>query len=861
MPKDVRFNIKLQIDGKEQIVTATTNVKALASELGIARDKSEAFRNTLINFNQLSQSFQNALSGLQQITGLMQEYTAAARVQEEAETKLATVMRQRMNATDSEIDSIKRLASAQQEIGVIGDEVQLAGAQQIATFLREKSSLEILIPAMNNLLAQQKGLSATGMDAVNVGNMMGKVLQGQTSALRRVGITFTEAQENLLKYGDELTKASTLAQVITDNVGNMNAELAKTDSGKAQQAANAFGDLKEQIGAIFAPMESAIINAGKLAMAVNALTTTTSGIMGLVKAFRTLNLAVIRQKASSIAAAVAAKTHSAALAVLRVSAIQAANASKALRLQIAAVQAAISMGLTVAITGAIALITRLIGKQKEASEAAQRAKDAENAYTDGVAKARAAIEADISRLKVLIDTKGDERGIVAELNEKYKDQLGTYDTVAKWYDTLTSKSETYCKQLGYQALMLKYQDQLADLMAKKMEAENTMASEPETRTVAVTSPSTGALAGTITQANPAYDKAKKNAAKYGDEIGKLTDSMKKAAEQQSALNRSLSSGTGTGVPSGDAKGAKSGNTSSGRNLSDDIAKYRTSVERAVDVNRVFGEGQTDQDTELKAMRSGIISLISTYGAEEEAIKKLIKEYNDLIEARQKSREASIGPALEKLSPIEAKATTEKGNDLMGDIGGDEKKDPLKTIQDNADTAQTALGGLSGAFGTLSDAVKGNAKEWLSWVSNVMQSIGQAISAIAGLIVAKKAQELQAHSNATANAAEAATGASASVASIPFVGPALAVAAVATVLASLLSLPKFAKGGLAYGPTVGMFGEYPGASNNPEVVAPLDRLRTLIGTPEGAGGNVQFRIEGRNLVGVLEKERRYRNRMG
>ena len=70
---------------------------------------------------------------------------------------------------------------------------------------------------------------------------------------------------------------------------------------------------------------------------------------------------------------------------------------------------------------------------------------------------------------------------------------------------------------------------------------------------------------------------------------------------------------------------------------------------------------------------------------------------------------------------------------------------------------------------------------------------------------------------------------------------------------MLSLPKFAKGGIAYGPTLGLFGEYSGASNNPEVVAPLDRLRSLIGTPEGVGGNVEFRISGRELVGILKKE--------
>lgn len=40
-------------------------------------------------------------------------------IQMQGEVKLATVLRQRVKATDAEIDSIKRLASAQQAIGVI----------------------------------------------------------------------------------------------------------------------------------------------------------------------------------------------------------------------------------------------------------------------------------------------------------------------------------------------------------------------------------------------------------------------------------------------------------------------------------------------------------------------------------------------------------------------------------------------------------------------------------------------------------------------------------------------------------------------------------------------------------------------
>lgn len=41
-----------------------------------------------------------------------------------------------------------------------------------------------------------------------------------------------------------------LAQIITDNVGEMNAALAKTDAGKQKQLANSMGALKAKIGSL-----------------------------------------------------------------------------------------------------------------------------------------------------------------------------------------------------------------------------------------------------------------------------------------------------------------------------------------------------------------------------------------------------------------------------------------------------------------------------------------------------------------------------------------------------------------------------------------------------------------------------------
>ena len=61
--------------------------------------------------------------------------------------------------------------------------------------------------------------------------------------------------------------------------------------------------------------------------------------------------------------------------------------------------------------------------------------------------------------------------------------------------------------------------------------------------------------------------------------------------------------------------------------------------------------------------------------------------------------------------------------------------------------------------------------------------------------------------------------------------------------------KFANGGIVSGPTMGLMGEYPGAKSNPEVIAPLDKLKEMIG---GSGGNGQFVLRGQDLVLALQR---------
>jgi hypothetical protein len=75
--------------------------------------------------------------------------------------------------------------------------------------------------------------------------------------------------------------------------------------------------------------------------------------------------------------------------------------------------------------------------------------------------------------------------------------------------------------------------------------------------------------------------------------------------------------------------------------------------------------------------------------------------------------------------------------------------------------------------------------------------------------------------------------------------------------------EMAKGGIVSTPTLATVGEYAGARQNPEVIAPLDKLKNLIGE-NGGGNNIQvggqFTLKGQDLVVALQRADRNRNRI-
>lgn len=189
--KTIRFTIKTITEGGKEVQALGVDVKDLQEM--IAATQKKASKGIKLGVETIG--FDAITNLIGKLNSVLQDLSSAYAVQEQAETKLAVAMRNTMNATEGEIQSIKNLCTAQQQLGVIGDEVQLQGTERLSTYLETTDALKELIPVMNDLTVKQYGMNASGEKSVQVASILGKAMQGNVTALKRMGIEFTDAQK------------------------------------------------------------------------------------------------------------------------------------------------------------------------------------------------------------------------------------------------------------------------------------------------------------------------------------------------------------------------------------------------------------------------------------------------------------------------------------------------------------------------------------------------------------------------------------------------------------------------------------------------------------------------------------------
>ncbi len=857
--------------------------------------------NRAVNFVALQQGFQALGSVVSQLQTAFRGLTDAYAEQVRVEEQLATSMSNTMNATQEDIQAIKDLCSAQQQLGVVGDEVQLSGAARLATFLTEREALESLIPVMNDMIVSQYGLKANGESAASVAMLLGKAMTGQETALRRYGYTFTEAQRAILSTGTEMERVAVVAEVVGRRVGGSNEAMAQSAVGSFVQMQNALGDLKEQMGGLVQGVMPAITMLSSLTVILSNGGRLFSGIGAITTAMRAFTASVIaNSRAVSVNGITSLKNFG---RILRINTLRLIAGKSAIGTlggsltSLAGTIGALAGPIAIAV-GAIALLWHEMDNLNKQIEHNARLRNEARAEVNrrvtlgaevnrSGETASANIRQDYEEARRVKDLPQPEQArFVARMNERYGADMGHFDTVEDWTRALWENRVPYIRKAESRARMANWERRIQELQTANADIDAGTYSTDKPRRADRTS------WNRLSELERKQEEKHRNEA----EIRRLERNRQR---EQGIIDQSYSvlgyGAPGAPEPAVEAPAAieipsaavaapeleQAGRTlnmgaTTLAELLENAAYYRDRKNNA-STPEEYAAAQRGEDfwnaeadiirgnaaaaprfnaeaTTLDQIENNISVLRESLGAATvdtaAEINEQLTYWQELADAIRNAGEqmqfddradtlAGIANNIAILQAQLQNATIDEAAAINESIEQWEEKaraireagnEGVAAMKNDGATVTDYTGQLSKALSAVAGATEGSAQAWLNYAGTLLGSLGDMIQGILALGLAKSAETSQ---------------------SVPFPLNIVALAAsMAAFTAAALKIPRFADGGIVGGPTLALVGEYPGASGNPEVIAPLDRLRSIVGG--AASGVVEFRIRDRELYGIMHR---------
>ena len=254
---------------KNKISEITTNINKVASQ-------QKQFTNEIKNTSSAVDSLVNKFQGVAQTIGsvfigkkvadYIKSSLESMAIQSNAELQLQVTL-SNMGAASNAFDQITRKATGIQSKGIFGDEVMIAAAAELSTYMTDVNAVKSMMDTLTNYATgMSNGQVVDAQQMINYATNLGKVTIGAYDAMTKKGFEFSESQKAIIDgtathaqlvevLGDsyasmtnDMRKAETIAQVINTSWGNLYETMSNTPMGKITQLSNAFGDIQEQIG-------------------------------------------------------------------------------------------------------------------------------------------------------------------------------------------------------------------------------------------------------------------------------------------------------------------------------------------------------------------------------------------------------------------------------------------------------------------------------------------------------------------------------------------------------------------------------------------------------------------------------------